>query len=167
MGMSTVGMELELQLQEYLEAEEEVLALYLFGSQAEALQNPRSDVDLAVLLAPEVEGSRYSEYRLRFLQELQRFFAPRLDLVILNQVPPLLQFQVLKKCRLLFDRDPDARAHLEMNILGRYYDAKRFYECHFNHLIERVKEEGLGRGYRGDKSTLEEVRRISEKFISV
>lgn len=165
MEMSAVGMELELQ--GYLEAEAKVLALYLFGSQAEALQNPRSDVDLAILLAPEADRSRYSKYRLRFLQDLQRFFAPRLDLVILNQVPPLLQFQILKKGKLLFDRDPDARAHLEMNILGRYYDAKRFYEFHFNHLIERIKEEGLGRGYRGDKGTIEEVRRISEKFVSV
>jgi hypothetical protein len=163
MEMKLVSM----KLKEYLKAEKEVLALYIFGSQAEDLQNSRSDVDLAILLAAGIDKSRYTEYRLRFISELRRFFSPRLDLIILNQVPPLLQFQILKNGKLLFDRDPDARAHLEMNILGRYYDAKRFYEFHFKHLINRIKEEGLGRGYKGDKSTFEEVRRISEKFGSV
>lgn len=81
-----------------------------------------------------------------------------MDLIILNQVPPLLQFQVLQKGKLLFDRDPDARAQLEMEMLGKYYDAKRFYNFHFDHLIEQIKKEGLGRGYKGYKSSLKEIR---------
>lgn len=151
-------------LGKYLEAEKELLALYLFGSRAEDLQHSRSDVDLAVLLAPEVDRNSYTDYRLKFIQDLQPFFHQKLDLIILNQAPPLLQFQVLKKNVLLFDREPDTRAQLEMIIMGKYYGAKRFYDFHFDHLIKSIKEAGLGRGYTGDKSTLAEVRRISEKF---
>lgn len=60
--------------QEYLEKEEEVLAVYLFGSCSENLAHTRSDIDLAILLRPEVDKSQYTKYRLKYLQELKRFF---------------------------------------------------------------------------------------------
>lgn len=155
------------ELEDYLENEQEILALYLFGSHSEGLAHVRSDVDLALLLAPEVDRDRYFEYRLRYLSELERFFGKELDLIILNQVPPLLQFQVLTRGQLIFDRDSDARAEMEMRMLSRYYFSTRFYDFHFDHLIRRIKEEGLGRGSQSHKGTLEEVRRISEKLAAL
>ena len=148
----------------FLEDEKEILALYLFGSHSEGLAHIRSDVDLALLLASEVDEGCFFEYRLRYLAELKRFFVRELDLIILNQVPPLLQFQVLKKGQLIFDREPDARAELEMTMLNHYYLSKRFYDFHFDHLIQRIKKEGLGHGSQSHSSAHEEVRRISEKF---
>ena len=148
------------ELEQYLKTEKDILALYLFGSHSEGLAHLRSDVDLAVLLIPGADGNRYLECRLRYLSELKRFVTGVLDLVILNQVPPLLQFQVLQKGKLIFDKDSDARAEIEMKMLGRYYLAKRFYAFHFGHLIRRIKKEGLGRGSQSHRSALEEVRRV-------
>jgi uncharacterized protein len=152
------------RLKRFLQDEEEILALYLFGSHSQGLAHIRSDVDLALLLAPEVDAGCFFKYRLRYVAELKRFFVGELDLIILNQVPPLLEFQVLKNGQLLFDRNPNVRAKLEMRMLNRYYLSKRSYEYHFEHLIQRIKEEGLGHGSRSDSSALEKVRRISQKF---
>ncbi|MFQ5796714.1 MAG: nucleotidyltransferase domain-containing protein [Candidatus Bipolaricaulia bacterium] len=155
------------ELERYLEGEREILALYLFGSHSEGVTHVRSDVDLALLLAPKVDKGRYFEYRLRYLSGMRKFFRGKLDLIILNQVPPLLQFQVLKKGQLIFDRDSDVRAEFEMKMLSRYYLSTGFYKFHFTHLIRRIKEEGLGRGSQSHRGTSEEVRRISEKFSSL
>lgn len=47
------------ELEDYLENEQEILALYLFGSHSEGLAHVRSDMDLALLLAPEVDEAWY------------------------------------------------------------------------------------------------------------
>jgi len=139
-------------LKEYLKRNSDILAVYLFGSRAEGVEKPRSDTDVAVLLMPHIDKRQYSSYRLRLLEELSGFFAGRLDLMILNQVPPLLQFQVLKFGKLLFERDADKRAELEMQMLSRYYDARRYYEFHFRKLMEKIEQRGLGHGRARDPS---------------
>jgi predicted nucleotidyltransferase len=136
----------------------EILAVYLFGSWAEGVAHARSDLDLAVLLRPEVERADYADHRWELLEELSRALHSRLDLIILNQAPPLLQFQVLQKGRLLYDRDPDLRAELEMHMLSRYYDARRYIEFHYKHLAARIRQRGLGRGCPRDPSQVEKAR---------
>ncbi len=145
-------------LEEYLKRNSDILAVYLFGSRAEGVERPRSDTDIAVLLMSHIDKRHYSSYRLRLLEELSSFFAGQLDLIILNQVPLLLQFQVLKSGKLLFERDADKRAELEMHMLSRYYDARRYYEFHFNKLIERIEQRGLGHGRARDSSQTQEAR---------
>ncbi|MBI3660980.1 nucleotidyltransferase domain-containing protein [Candidatus Acetothermia bacterium] len=140
------------KLKEYLDAQDEILAVYLFGSHAEGCARPDSDQDIAILLQPAVDPQRYSDYHLHLLDELSYFFPQRLDLIILNQAPPLLQFQVLQKGQRLFDRNPDTRAELEMHMLNRYYDLRPYYEFHFGHLMEKIKRRGLGHGHTRDPS---------------
>ena len=149
------------ELERYLKDEKHILAVYLFGSHSEGVAHIRSDVDLAILLSPSVDSARYTEYRLRYLAELKEFVTGTLDLVVLNQVPPLLQFQILQKGKLIFDRDSDARAEIEMNMLGQCYLAARFYKFQFSYLIQRIKEEGLGRGSQSHRSAIEEIGSLS------
>jgi predicted nucleotidyltransferase len=149
---------LSFAVNEYLASHEEILSVYLFGSQAEGCARRSSDLDLAVLLRSGPEQSQYSDHRLRLLNELSILFPQQLDLIILNQVPPLLQFQVLQKGQLLFDRDPDARAEIEMHMLNRYYDMRRYYEFHFGRLMERIKHKGLGHGLPCNSSQTQEAR---------
>lgn len=148
--------ELTSALQKSLVAHEEILAVYLFGSHAEGCARSKSDIDLAILLRPDFEPS--PDYRLQFLEELSDLLPYRFDLVILNQVPSLMQFQVLQKGRVLVERDPHARAELVMRMLTRYYDTRRYYEFHFGRLIQKIKERGLGDGYPRHSSPAQEAR---------
>lgn len=155
------------KLEELLNKEGEVLALYLYGSRSSGKERPESDTDIALLLEKSVGEDRYSDFRLEFLSKLDRLFPGDLDLVILNQVPTLLQFQVLKHGRLLYEADPDRRALMEVNMLNNYYLSKPFYEFHFENLRKNIKEHGLGHGQKRDRSSSEEARRISEKLTAV
>lgn len=145
------------ELEEYLDRDQDILALYLYGSKSIGIDHPRSDVDLALLLGLEVDRPRYSDCRLKYLSKLNKFFEGKLDLVILNQVSALLQFQILQKGTLLYDRNSDRRAELELKMLNHYHISKRFYEFHFDKLIHRIKECGLGHGPKSDKGPTEEA----------
>lgn len=148
--------ELALALQKHMIAHEEILAIYLFGSHAEGCARSHSDIDLAILLRPEFKPS--PAYRLNLLEELSDLFPYRIDLIILNQVPSLIQFQVLQKGRVLIDRDPSKRAELVMHMLNRYYDARRYYAFHFERLMHKIKERGLGDGHPRHSEQAQEAR---------
>jgi predicted nucleotidyltransferase len=61
------------QLERLLAAHGVVLA-YLFGSQAEGTAGPLSDVDIAVLLEPQVDRERWFQVRLDLTNELMGLF---------------------------------------------------------------------------------------------
>jgi predicted nucleotidyltransferase len=154
----------EEKLREKLNEDSGILALFLYGSRSSGKSHPRSDTDIAMLLGNKVKEEEYNTYRMKYISELKEFFPKKLDFIILNQVPPILQFQVLKNGKLLYDPEPDRRALLEVKILNKYYLSKRFYEFHFQNLKNRIKERGLGHGQECNRSAAEEARRISEKL---
>ncbi|MEW6245060.1 MAG: nucleotidyltransferase domain-containing protein [Bacillota bacterium] len=141
-------MELTQSLAEYFAGRREVVAAYLFGSRAEGVARRDSDADVAVLLDESVQGS--FDYRMRMADELERLLKTSVDLVVLRNAPLLLQYQILKRGRIVFERDVDRRAVYQMRVMGRYYDYKRFFDFHSKHLRETIKQRGLGYGPSGN-----------------
>ena len=119
------------------EEEERVLVAYLFGSYAMGLETPRSDVDIAVLLSEVPE--RPLEYYLRLERELAKVLERDVDLVFLNDAPPLLRYQVIKYGKLLFSRDERVRVMFEAKSLCEYLDfsrvLKRYDECFVKRIL--------------------------------
>lgn len=141
-------MELTGKLKDYFAIRPEVIAAYLFGSRAEGVARRDSDTDIAVL-TDERRNDTF-EYRLALAGELKHCVGTPVDLVLLREAPLLLQFQILKKGKIVFERDVDRRASYEMYILGKYYDYQRFFDFHSRSLRETIKEGGLGFGYTGN-----------------
>jgi len=119
------------------EGEERVLVAYLFGSYARGLETPRSDVDIAVLLSEVPE--RPLEYYMSLELRLAEAFGRDVDLVFLNDAPPLLKYQVIKYGRLLFSRDERVRVMFEAKSLCEYLDfsraLKRYDECFMRRIL--------------------------------
>jgi len=126
----------------YFEKKTEVIAAYLFGSYAEGVARPDSDVDIAVIIEPLPADTL--KYRLEVMEDTRRLVKIKTEIVILNESPRLLQFQVIQKGRVIYERSADQRALFEMDTAGRYYDYKRYFDFHARHLAERIKEGGLG-----------------------
>jgi predicted nucleotidyltransferase len=84
----------------------EVRAALLFGSRAKGTARPDSDIDIAVLLDTMLVPPD-SRSRLRGLFEAlgNELAVDRIDLVVLNDAPPALAFQVLKHGVVAFERD--------------------------------------------------------------
>jgi hypothetical protein len=130
------------KLTAYFSARPEIQAAYIFGSYAEGVARPDSDVDLAVLLIPLPKDTL--KYRLNLMDETQKILRLNTEVIVLNEAPRLLQFQVIQKGKVIFERDPDKRALFEMSVASRYYDYKRYFDYHARQLAERIKEGGLG-----------------------
>ncbi|NPV74416.1 MAG: nucleotidyltransferase domain-containing protein [Pelotomaculum sp.] len=129
-------------LAEYFSKKPEVIAAYIFGSYAEGVNRPDSDVDIAVLL--EHLPADTLKYRLDVMDDTRKLAGRNTEVIVLNEAPRLLQFQVIQKGKVIYEKDADKRALFEMSAAGRYYDYKRYFDYHARQLVERIKGGGLG-----------------------
>jgi predicted nucleotidyltransferase len=111
------------RLAESLGPREEILEAYLFGSAATGSGQPHSDLDVAVYLAdPRPEASPFG-YAADLAAALMRALeAPRVDVVVLNEAPPLLYHRVLRDGARILARDLRATTTREGRALSRYCD---------------------------------------------
>ena len=137
--------ELILSIQKFIDNNKdrgEMTAFYLFGSYANGMQTTLSDVDLAVLLDKAVGPEQYLTERLRLMGELSVILGTdKLELVILNDVPPNLAYRVIKYGELLYVRDEAASQLIDFKVrtMDRYFDYQP---------VQRLFSEGLARRTR-------------------
>jgi hypothetical protein len=102
---------------------DEVLEAYLFGSHATGLAQPHSDIDVAVY----VDERRAAHGGYGYAAELATALIAGLgtnevDVVVLNQAPPVLYHRVLRDGRRILARDLRATTTREGYALSRYCD---------------------------------------------
>lgn len=112
--------------------------LWLYGSQAEGTARADSDVDLAVLFRRRPRSLEIFDAR----SELEELLRRDVDLVDLDQAPPILAMQVLKHGRLLVDRNPRRRHDAFSRIVSLYEDVKILRRESERALFQRMR---LGR----------------------
>jgi predicted nucleotidyltransferase len=110
-------------LQQHLASRPEILDAYLFGSHARGDAVPRSDVDVAVFLdTPNVPEAPFG-YPAELSTELATALGVReVDVVILNEAPPLLYHRVLRDGIRLTAQDLAATTTREGRAYSRYCD---------------------------------------------
>ena len=120
-------------------------AAYIFGSVAQGRARPDSDIDIAVLVSPSLPVRRALSYRLTLASDLGAALGRSdVQLVILNQAPPLLAQRVLSLGTLVFERSPAARVRFQVQVARRYADAVPTFERYILHLKKDVREGRLG-----------------------
>jgi len=123
----------------------EVLVAYLFGSHARGKPTPVSDVDFAVLLSETVPRESYLDYRIALTQELSRIVrSDEVQVVILNQAPPLLAYKVIVEGRPLLCREELARLRFRTDATRRYLDTKPLRRIQGKATARRIRENRFG-----------------------
>lgn len=119
----------------------EIRAAYLFGSAAKGRQRPDSDLDVAVLLTRPLDASRSFAYRLKLMTDLgAALHRSDLDVVILNDAPPLLAHRVLSKGKLVFERSASDRIRFQVRIAALYADLVPMFETQIRYLKKHARE---------------------------
>ena len=119
----------------------EIRAAYLFGSAATGRMRPDSDLDVALLLARPLDARRSLAYRLKLMTDLgAALHRSDVDVVILNDVPPLLAHRVLSKGKLVFERSASDRVRFQVRIAGLYADLVPMYETQIRYLKAHARE---------------------------
>lgn len=127
------------KLSALFEDEEIVLTAYLFGSYVKGAQTLKSDIDIAVLLSKTPDN--LLEYYLHLVGKLVEVLDSEVDLVFLNDAPPLLKYQVIKYGKLIYSRDEGRRVMFEAKSLCEYLDfsriLRRYNECFMKRIGSR------------------------------
>jgi len=134
----------EAGLADFLSTQPDVVAAYLFGSLAEGRATPHSDVDTAILLAEASDPTIVGDRQLQLMGELERFADREVDVVMLNTAPPVLQHQVLRHGRLLYERDRRTRVDFEVRAGQVYADLQPMRDFFRRALFQEIREGRFG-----------------------
>ncbi|HEC36053.1 MAG TPA: nucleotidyltransferase domain-containing protein [Anaerolineae bacterium] len=134
----------EVDLVAFLATQPDVIAAYLFGSLAEERATPRSDVDIAILFADASDPLAVGDRQLQLMGELERFADREVDVVVLNTAPPVLQHQVLRHGRLLYERNRRARVDFEVRAGQMYADLQPMRDFFRRALFQEIREGRFG-----------------------
>jgi len=121
-----------------------VLAAYVFGSTVSGRARETSNLDVAVLLDGDPSPGRLTERRLELECVLDASIERPVDLVILNGASPVLQVQVLRGGRLIYERDRRARIDFEVEAGKTYADLRPMCEFFRQAVVREIEERYLG-----------------------
>ena len=114
-----------------LSAAPDLLAGYLFGSQADPERQRPRDLDIAVLGAAPLPLRRLLGLGATITGVVG---SDALDLIDLRRAGPVLKRQVIKTGRLLFTRDQSLVNHFELQALREYQDSAYRRRVQFSYL---------------------------------
>lgn len=131
------------RLKKLFQDDEDIVIAYLFGSYASGKVGPLSDIDLALLLNHSASPSTYSDKVLHYVSKISKILdSDKLDLVILNRAPLGLQYEIVKKGRIIYCRDEEEKINYRIKIQNLYLDFKPFEDEYIQHLAQKIKEVG-------------------------
>ncbi len=113
----------------FQEDSQDVVCVYLFGSEARGTARDDSDVDIAVLYT-KTPPSTLEGLGLDLEGDLEQYLSRPVDLVILNRAPVDLVHRVLRDGLLVFERDASARIRFEVKARNEYFDLLPFLHRH-------------------------------------
>ena len=135
------------ELSAFFADRQEVVAAYLFGSQARGQAGPLSDVDIAVLVKDEEPLLAQSlEYRLSLWNGLAALLnRDDIDVVLLNEAPLLLRHRVLRDGVLLDCKDDQLRVSFAACTLRDYLDTAFLRRLDRIYMEKRIQSGQFGR----------------------
>lgn len=140
----THGIEpLFVRLTSAFEKEDCLIFGYIFGSYGKGRISPLSDADIAVYMDERIED-RFDK-RLEVLGIVTKTLkTDEVDVVVLNDAPLSMVFQVLRTKRLLFSKDERERIRFEVNSIMSYLDTEPLREKAWKAMKRRIEEGRFG-----------------------
>jgi hypothetical protein len=130
-------------LKSALEKEEALIFGYIFGSYAKDRISLLSDVDIAVYMDDKIKD-RFDK-RLDLIDMITRILkTDEVDLIVLNDAPLSMVFQVLKTKKLLFSKDDAKRIEFEVRAIKNYLDTEILRKRAWEAMKRRIEEERYG-----------------------
>ena len=109
---------------DFCHEQKNIVALYIFGSTITGRNRRGSDVDLAVMVWEDIT----EECRVTWETLLSKLVRADVDLVVFSRSLPLLQHQILKYGRLVYERDSSERIRQEVFSRSEYLDSKELFK---------------------------------------
>ena len=104
---------------------------YLFGSHARGTADADSDIDVAVLAQPHLSKVKRHDLRLRLKRSLAQSLSVDIDLldvIVLQDVPVLLQYNVIRSARPVLEKTQGSRVAYECDVERIFEDEQPMLE---------------------------------------
>ncbi len=137
-------MDISKAIRQVLGDEPAVWFAFLFGSRGRGSARSGSDWDVAVYLDDSQDDRQRLDIRRGLSARLTGPDGPRVDLVVLNDAPPLLAHGALKG-RELVNKHRDAYVRFFIRVMGEVEDERHFYRVHERARRDRLAEGRFGR----------------------
>jgi len=111
-------------VKDFASTRDSIAAVYLFGSSARGAMRKTSDVDLAVMTFCSISPMK----RINWETELSNILKKDVDLVIFSQVGCLLQHQILKYGKLIYEKNAQERVRQETAARREYLDSRFLFK---------------------------------------
>jgi predicted nucleotidyltransferase len=127
------------RLKESFGHDKDIVFVYVYGSAVYDPDIPGGDIDLAVYLKP----SDMKEY-IKKEVELTGFLislleTDEIDLRILNALPLVLQYRILKEGILVLSQDETERVEFETSVMIRFFELKPYLDEYRLMLSQRIR----------------------------
>lgn len=123
---------------EYLSRERPVIAVYLFGSLAKGDATEKSDIDLGILLKEDFDFLADFTYKLRLMGELKDITGKTVDIVFINRADPILQHQIRKYGKVIFESNRIKRIEYEILSRKNYFDFLYLHKKYMEKILSRA-----------------------------
>jgi uncharacterized protein len=120
---------------------EPVALAYLFGSAARGTTDQESDIDVAILTDQSLGKEDRQELRLRLMRSFGDALGvptDRLDVIALQDVPTLLQYNAIRVGSLVYERMPGTAKGFEFSVERRYDDESPLLDRDADLTIDRI-----------------------------
>jgi len=116
---------------------------YMFGSTVRGDANELSDYDIAVMLDESLSKKDMLYMELDLISELTRVLkSDKIDLVVLNDAPLLLKYNIIKNGHVL-KSDETKRVAFEIGVMSRYLDERYYIKRHTDMILQRIARSGF------------------------
>ena len=106
---------------------EDIKAVYLFGSRADGTYRSDSDIDLSIMVNPELDKVEAFDLKLDVAVELEELLGIKVDVVVFSFADLRLKHQILRG-QLLVGKKNIYRIEKEAEAVREYLDMKPRYE---------------------------------------
>jgi predicted nucleotidyltransferase len=110
------------RLRDRLIQQPDLVAAYVFGSQARGTANEQSDVDVGIWLPS--TPKRFEDMPFALAGELEALLGMHVDLVVMNGASPDLVHRILRDGELIVEGDSRRRIALEVHSRNQYFDTQ-------------------------------------------
>lgn len=137
----------------------EIVALYLYGSQAQEQANTLSDLDVAILVRPELPKAQLWRLEDRWAAQWPEY----VDLRLLNLAPLPFRYEVTANGQRLWAADAGLVAEVESLIWRQYWDVRPRLEQAWAYFVEQVMEQKDETERQQYAATLAKVRAVHQR----
>jgi predicted nucleotidyltransferase len=127
------------RLVDLLAGDDQVEAVWLFGSRARNEHDALSDVDLAVLARRDLDASALWNGQLAWTRlAVEALGTEEVAVQAVNRLPVALRHAILRDARLLWSRSPEIAADLWARTLMEYLDLKPYLDRYDRDLFRQA-----------------------------